>query len=274
MPPDPQPAKVRQKSFVIIWLQSALHAHKEWRSITKTSPFICVPAGGDPAPIYLDIYQNILWHLPKFTLTYAASGVPAPGRHCPHPHPGHRHRLHLSLRLVKIICLQHCTERITTVTWSGLACFLLLDCRGCLKGPLISVQVCPGVLMRLQCENVLTSIRASLPPRTMLGPIAAPGGSVFALLVLIILALIGDHHLHLHYSLHPHLHLHHPRPHWWFSSSSWCWSSFDSWIPLVLPTNGVFSVCPCTELQNVNSFTRSKTYKPNFGEQMLKAVIN
>ena len=32
-----------------------------------------------------------------------------------------------------------------------------------------------------------------LTPRTMLGPIAAPGGSVFALLVLIILALIGDY---------------------------------------------------------------------------------
>ena len=41
-------------------------------------------------------------------------------------------------------------------------------------------------LMPLLCENVF--IR-----RTMLGPIAAPGGSVFALLVLIVLALIGDY---------------------------------------------------------------------------------
>ena len=38
------------------------------------------------------------------------------------------------------------------------------------------------------CENVFTR-------RTMLGPIAAPGGSVFALLVLIVLALIGDYPL-------------------------------------------------------------------------------
>ena len=36
------------------------------------------------------------------------------------------------------------------------------------------------------CVNALTS-------RTMLGPIAAPGGSVFALLVLIVLALIGEY---------------------------------------------------------------------------------
>ena len=42
--------------------------------------------------------------------------------------------------------------------------------------------------MPLLCENVFTR-------RTMLGPIAAPGGSVFALLVLIVLALIGDYPL-------------------------------------------------------------------------------
>ena len=60
--------------------------------------------------------------------------------------------------------------------------------RGGLRGSLISVKVCSGVLTSLhQCENV------TLTPRTMLGPIAAPGGSVFALLVLIVLALVGDY---------------------------------------------------------------------------------